>query len=304
MYRSGMSISEFLAYHIADPDTQWSVGTFGALAEFMREPDEPALIVRLEAVTERGAIRLTPTLDMRPFAFETTTRESWMGRIALCLPEDRSRMGNRTALTELGPDTEALRERDRDAILFDLGIGGGQVDCLIRVADPKLIDRLRGAVGRPVFAPDNDALHTIVAASPHRVFVSRLGRIEVYQPIPPPDGESPMGPHTHVLSDLLKHRRTHPATEPIPDGFVPCAYLYPAHPALDAAGRPLPFDPDRHAQFQEMLRRFGDPEALAIKEQVISAVRRGVDLATLSLSKSRFTRATVKVALRQIEAGA
>jgi hypothetical protein len=304
MYRSGMSILEFLAAQIADPDTQWSVGTFGALAEFMREPNEPARIVRLEAVTARGAIRLTPTAEMHPFAFETATKEAWTGRIALCLPREHAAMSGRTVLTELGPDTQALCERDRSAILFDLGIGGGQVDCLIRVADPTLVERLRDTVGRPVFTPDSDALHAIVAASPHRVFVSRLGRIEVYQPIPPPDGQSPEGPHTHVLSDLLRHRRTHPATEPIPDGFVPCAYLYPAHPTLDAVGRPQPFDADRHARFQEMLRRYGDPETLAIKEQVISAVRQGADPATIPLAKGRFTRATVKVALRQIEAGA
>jgi len=299
-----MSMSEFLAAQIADPETQWSVGTFGALAEFMREPDEPAHIAALEAVTQRGAIRLTPAADMQPFAFETTTRESWTGRIALCLPHERAAMSGRTVLTELGPDTKALRECDRDAILFDLGIGGGQVDCLIRVSDPDLIERLRRAVRRPVFAPDSDAMPAIVPASPHRVFVSRLGRIEVYQPIPPPDGQSPEGPHTHVLSDLLRHRRTHPATEPIPAGYVPCAYLYPAHPAQDMAGRPRPFDADRHARFQEMLRRYGDPETLAIKEQVISAVRQGTDPATLSLAKGRFTRTTVKVALRQIEAGA
>ena len=53
----------------------------------------------------------------------------------------------------------------------------------------------------------------ILAANPHRVFISRLGRIEVYQPIPPPSGKSPEGPHTHVLPRLLQSRRTHPATD-------------------------------------------------------------------------------------------
>ena len=61
----------------------------------------------------------------------------------------------------------------------------------------------------------------ILAANPHRVFISRLGRIEVYQPIPPPSGKSPEGPHTHVLPRLLKSGRTHPATEPVPEGWFP-----------------------------------------------------------------------------------
>ena len=81
------------------------------------------------------------------------------------------------------------------------------------------------------------AMGIILATNPHRVFLSRLGRVEVFQPIPPPDGKSPDGPHTHVLPGLLRHRRTHPATEPIPDGLVPCAHVYPPHPAKDGMGR-------------------------------------------------------------------
>ena len=85
-------------------------------------------------------------------------------------------------------------------------------------------------------------MEVILAANPHRVFLSRLGRIEVYQPIPPASGKSPDGPHTHVLPRLLKSGRTHPATEPIPDGWFPCAHLYPPHPARDGMGEARPFD--------------------------------------------------------------
>ena len=84
-------------------------------------------------------------------------------------------------------------------------------------------------------------MRIILAASPHRVFVSRIGRAEVYQPIPSANGKSPDGPHTHVLPKLLQHRRTHAATEPVPDGFVPCAHLYPRHPLKDAFGREKTF---------------------------------------------------------------
>ena len=102
-------------------------------------------------------------------------------------------MNGRTVLTALGPDERALRNQDRQAMLFDLGLGALQVDVCIRVADPEVTAQLSPHTGRPLFEPGNPAMGVILAGSPHRVFVSRLGRIEVFQPIPPPDGQSPRG---------------------------------------------------------------------------------------------------------------
>ena len=51
-------------------------------------------------------------------------------------------MNGRTVLTALGPDIQALREEDRQAMLFDLGLGALQVDVCIRVADPKVTAEL------------------------------------------------------------------------------------------------------------------------------------------------------------------
>jgi hypothetical protein len=48
----------------------------------------------------------------------------------------------------------------------------------------------------------------------HRVFLSRVGRAEVYQAIPLPDAKRPDGPHTHVLPKLLRAGRTHSANDP------------------------------------------------------------------------------------------
>jgi len=49
---------ELIADQLADPDAQWSLGTFGAIAEFMRDADEPAEIARdahaISMVTPRG----------------------------------------------------------------------------------------------------------------------------------------------------------------------------------------------------------------------------------------------------------
>jgi hypothetical protein len=40
---------------------------------------------------------------------------------------------------------------------------------------------------------DDDAMRIILMSNPHRVFISRVGRAEIFQPIPPPGGP-PMGP--------------------------------------------------------------------------------------------------------------
>ena len=301
-----MSSFAFLAAQMADHETGWSLGTFGAIAEFTRDPDEPTTLSRtgtcLAAVTARGGVRVEPCEGMRLFASETTTRESWNHRIALCLPEDACTMNRRAVLTELGPDTAALREQDRGAALFDLGLDALQADLCVRVADQEVAAQLRSHCGWALFAPGNPAIRVILAASPHRVFVSRLGRIEVFQPIPAAEGSSPDGPHTHVLPKLLAHRRAHAATEQVPDGFIPCAHLYPAHPAKDASGRARPFDRARHDAFQEMLRDFGDPRSYALKQRVFAAVAAGEDPSVLAFSSDRFMRTNVRVALRQLEA--
>jgi hypothetical protein len=129
-----------------------------------------------------------------------------------------------------------------------------------------------------------------------------VGRIEVFQPIPPPHGVSPEGPHTHVLPNLLRHERTHAATEPIPDGFIPCAHFYPAHPARDAMGRERPFDHVRHAEFQEILRKFGNPEFVALKERVAAAIAAGENPLVIRVSDRRFARTNVRITLRQLKA--
>src|SRR5688572_29616456 len=249
------NLDEFLQSQLADCETHWSIGTFAALAEFTREWHEPAVISESgrdrSVVTDRGGIRISPIPEMQLVASESVTRESWSHRVALCLHETDGIMNQRSVLSELGPDTAPLRNCDRGRILFDLGLGALHVDACIRVSDPTVVSALRSVVGRNVFEAGNPAMSIVVPHSPHRVFISRLGRIEVFQPIPPPHGRSPEGPHTHVLPKLLQHGRTHAATEQIPDGFVPCAHLYPAHPTKDALGGILSFDAARHASFQQ-----------------------------------------------------
>lgn len=265
------AVESLLRDGLSDPDTAWSLGSFGALAEFLRDADEPVTALgdgRLGGYTARGAIALTPIPGLRPFAYETAVSSGWNHAVALCLPDDACAMNRRTVVTELGPDHDAARENDREAILFDLGLDLLAVDACLRSSDPETIACLRSGTGKPIFDPTNPIGPRLVAMSPHRVFVARAGRIEVFQPIPPPDGRSPEGPHTHVMPKLLKSGRTHAATAPIPDGLVPFAALHPAHPYKDAMGQRIPFSQGRLDAFQALLARWGDPELFAVKQRV------------------------------------
>ena len=263
-------LRDLLIDHIRDPHASWACGRFGAMAEFHRDPDEPVEIVTgpaIEASTNRGAIRLEVLQELRPVAYETISSciESWGQGMALCLPRDRAAMSARAVVTELGPDHAAVRPQDRDAILFDLGLGGEQAEICVRSADPEAIGLLRSACGAAL-AESTALMHRLPALSPHRVFCCRMGRVEVYQPIPAPDGKSPDGPHTHVLPRLLAHGRLNAATVPVPDGWLAGMSLFPAHPLLRADGVPTAFDAARYRAFQSLMDRFGDPALVAGKQ--------------------------------------
>lgn len=296
-------ITGLIREQLRTQSSQWNLGTFGAIAEFQRDTDEAFVLTdehgRLAATTARGGVGFGDLSAVRLFASETAIGQSWSHRIALCLPADACAMNRRTVLTELGPDSEALRPQDRGGILFDMGLGTLQADICIRTADPGLIGVLRSAAGRSLFEPGNPAMGAIVSAGPHRVFTARFGRCEVYQPIPPADGRSPEGPHTHVLPQLLRSGRTHAATEPVPEGFVPCAHLVPAHPLKDGLGRPHAFDREAFQGFQTLLERFGEPAQVALKRKAKQAIAAGFAPDTFEPPRSRFERQALRVYLRQ-----
>jgi hypothetical protein len=208
-------------------------------------------------------------------------------------------MNRRTVLTELDADREALQPEHRGSTLFDLGLGALQADLCVRLDDADQAALLRRYCGRPVFDPASAAMSIVLQTNPHRVFTSRIGRIEVYQPIPPPSGKSPEGPHTHVLPKLLKSGRSHAATEPIPPGWIPCAHLYPRHPI---GGGNTPFDAAGHQAFQQTIERFGLPEYVAIKRYVVDAIESGEPPARLAMQLDRPGRTAVRIALRHLKA--
>ena len=199
----------------------------GALAEFTRLPSDAAKSDGgTSVVTGRGALRIEVTPDTRVVRFADS---SGLTCVALCLPEPRARLAGRSTLTELGRDQRALRSGDREAFVFDLGIGSPFFEFCVRTADAAAVRSLRAHAGVALFGDGCAFLADIAAMQPHRIVGSRLARIEVYQPIADADGTTPAGPHTHLLPQLLAGGLTHSTAEPIPRGWVPCARLYLGH---------------------------------------------------------------------------
>lgn len=301
-------IRDVLRDHLVDPKAGWSMGSFGAAAEFHQdrgeylEADAVAMFVR---ATPRGAIRLDADAvgQIVPVAYEAlgSERHRWSHGVALCLPQRDAAMKRRKVLTELGPDQAAVRPSDRKAILFDLGLDLPQCDFCVRTDDAALLAILRANAGRSLFDAGNTAGAVMMKAHPHRVALTRIGRIEVFQKIGGPDtgGVSPAGPHTHLLPQLLKARRTHAANTPIPRYHVPLGYLHPANPVMDGMGRDLDFDIEDHARFQALFERFARQDLPILRKAVLDGLARRIEPGAFLAQSDRFSRATVRVTLRQ-----
>jgi len=293
-----VSTTDLVTRHLADPQAGWAIGTFGAIAEFHRDPDEAVVLTEHGATTPRGGIGLWLGSAIRVVAWECPAAgDSWRHGIALCLPENESAMSARAVVTELGADAEALREDERDDILFDLGAGAPHCNVCVRTADPEILRLLRAAVGRPLL--ETQLFEELPGSSPIRVFISRLGRVEVRAPIPAPGGRTPDGPHTHVLRDLLRRRRTHSANVPLPTRLVPCAEIFPANAIHDAHGNRQRFDVAKHEAFQAVLADHGDALCMKAKFETIAAIRASRPPFDAP-SYTRSQRLARRVALRQM----
>lgn len=117
-----------LERHLRDPDTGFSVGSFGAIAKFHHRAGEAVEIDSLGAVTDRGALPIEHATNVKSLACEILSGRPgrWTHGVVFCLPTSAARRHVRTVITELGPDRSAIRSRDREALLFDVGFWGGQ----------------------------------------------------------------------------------------------------------------------------------------------------------------------------------
>jgi hypothetical protein len=293
---------DLVAARLADPPSGWSIGASGVLAEFMRDPGEPFEGGRLRVVTARGAIRVEPDTATRALAYEVLSAQAglWHHGVLFTLPAAAAAMPVRTVVTELGPDRDAIRPQDRPAVLFDLGLGSAAFAFCVRTHDGALVDALRRLAGAGLFTGDRALSARLVAASPHRVAISRLARIEVYQPIAPQGGTTPSGPHTHLEPRLLRPRRVASSNIPLPPGRAPGLTLYPPHPAKDEAGVQKAFSQAEHAAFQRLLDTFGDPGSVAAKAALRAAIERGEPPRAWRAPATRSARQACRILLRQL----
>ncbi|ODU90920.1 MAG: hypothetical protein BGO61_06630 [Thiobacillus sp. 65-69] len=289
-----------------DPRHGWSIGSFGAVGEFIRDPGEPLVREATEHArslcTPRAAIRVRTDVASRILAYDTLAGDgmSWGHALAFCMPRNAN-LAYPDTIVSLGVDLGAVRAEDRDAWLFDLGVSVGHVRFCLRTHDARLRDHLLGAQNRKLFGPDGRTLmEETLRAQPHRVLLSPLGRIEVFAAIPPADGESPDGPHTHLLPALIKSGRTHDANAPIPAGFQPVLMFNPRSPWRDGMGRRVPFDADLDRDFLRLLDCYGLPEEARIRSSIESAIESGVQPLAFTWPRTRRGRAVARLTLRRI----
>lgn len=302
-------LNDILTNHIQFPNSGWSMGSFGLIAEFHQDVDEPLLSDKPNEVlraTNRGAIHIDHVDDIVPVAYEILSKDEnrWQHGLALCLPAEKARMGGQTGLTDLGLDEKAVLEDHKSWRLFDLGInaigsGCGQVDFCVRTNNEELITILLDNLGKPVF--ESAVMPEILKAHPHRIAITPIGRVEVFQKIGGPDtgDKSPEGPHTHLLPKLIQSGNTHNANIPIPDGLIPCAYLHPESPMVDRLGANKPFNREAYVAFQKLLDLWGPEIYTSIKRDVFNQLKNGLSPDDPMNYESRVQRMAHRMAIRQ-----
>jgi predicted Fe-S protein YdhL (DUF1289 family) len=224
-------IAEFVAETLSQRSGTWVLGCYGATAEFICHHDESCEVAvageTITAISDRGALQLTIGEQVRALQLRADATRHGYRAIFLVVVKARATLPIVTTLTPLGRDEGAIRPECRNDAWFDLGLGRGDLRFCVRASETDLRDKLNQASGLPLSDVLQAAGATIVKQSPARVVESPLGRAEIYTPIPPPGGQSPDGPHTHLLPGHLASGR---ATEPgidLPPVYALGATFYP-----------------------------------------------------------------------------
>ena len=229
--------------HIRDPHASWACGRFGAIAEFHRDADEPVEIPpsRDPAATDRGAIRIERFAGLRPVAYETISKciDSWGQGVALCLPRELAAMSGPHGRDRARTGYRRRRPQVRDALLFDLGLGGAQAETCVRSADPETVALLRSVCGQPLFARAHvcfsvcrpqPASRLLLPARPHRGLSAD-----------PRAGRNVAGRTAHpcpaaAAGERPRSRRHRAGAE----GWLAGMTLFPAHPLYARTGKRRP----------------------------------------------------------------
>lgn len=231
-------ILDFIETSIRNASGTWVLGVYGGVGEFNRDPEEACDMFRTDdtvtASTPRAALRLTVGPAARLLAVRSDGSDQTPR--AYCLAVHRSKLDLPVAnrLTALGPDACAILPDQREAPLFDVGLGRTAARFCIRTSEAESREALQAAEGLPLEAMLAQAGGSVLKHSPTRVIETAMGRVEVATPIPGPGGASPAGPHTHLLpGHLAQGLETSPGLA-IPDTYAIGALFYPR---TDSAAR-------------------------------------------------------------------
>jgi predicted Fe-S protein YdhL (DUF1289 family) len=218
-------IATWVAATITDRRGTWVTGMPGAVAEFpCQEGREVAAELREGLILGRASdalFRLRVHDRLRAFTFPGDSP------VVLGLPKARLTLPIACTFTELGKDRDAVNATHSEQTLFDFGLGRRCSRFCIRT-DGELVERLHSLTGQPCSRVFKELGAAIIAEGSTRVVQSELARIEVFSPIPPTDGKSPAGAHTHFLPQLLQAGDEIPPALTLPDYAAPMAIFYPA----------------------------------------------------------------------------
>jgi len=292
-------------HHINMPSTGWSLGAFGAVAEFNRTEDENCQInlsaTGGEVITDKGGLRVDFKRPVNPAPYQMLRRDRlrWLHGLNFCSPDGLSVINKNIGVIEMGSDENALRDQDKSAVLFDLGLAIPHIKCCVRSHDPDIIHFLNNKSGHSIFGANGRVMNELVKCSPHRVFISRFGRIEVFQAIPEGEDEkTPSGPHSHITETLLKQDRQLSANVSVPNGHRVLLSMYPKNPVADFSGAPEPFDIVAFQEFQKLIKDFASTNDKKLIDKVINDVRSGYSPWKTGLTRSQ--RTLLRVVLRQL----
>ncbi len=174
------------------------------------------------ATTARAAIRIHVSDRVRALAFADNRI------IILAVPRQDAVPIAHPGLTALGSDIEATRRSDREGHLYDFGLGVASSTFGVRTSDQALRNALNNCAGYEWPQLLAAAGCRILEASPARVIVNPIGRIEVFTPIPLPGEQTAPGPHTHFLPALLAAALETPPGMELAQAYASCLIYDPA----------------------------------------------------------------------------
>lgn len=212
---------------LADEAGAWSIGIEGAVAEHASSHPTRRILREGRSVIsldDEAGLRLTIPDEMVAFALTAGEARSVLA-LFLGVPHRALRPPSRGV--RLASDHAALRPGDDGATIADLGLGRRASSFAVRTRDPEIVAALRAVEGMGWPAALDEVGELLKARSPERVVSSAAGRIEVSTPIPPPDGASPEGSHTHLQPGTIELGRDLPSPFALPSGFTPVATFHP-----------------------------------------------------------------------------